>query len=214
MIKYKELREHLLHDSADELSAYINDNLIVQTYLPIGKKYAMLDIFASSFSYTISDLIEDDASSLSDLLMEYEMKKVFDILFRYINTEFDYTYYNSMEYDLIMQTGLYDYILAYCKNDYDKICLDLDVVTGIRDISILDLFNKKLNIPSVEDIKQMKNIVDDLDDEKINKLVKIADMNSPLNSAIADVIKADTYSDVIKQAKEYNLKVVKDNGKS
>lgn len=214
MIKYKELREHLLHDSTDELSAYINDNLIVQTYLPIGKKYAMLDIFADSFSYTISDLMEDDASSLSDLLMEYEMKKMFDILFRYTNTEFDYAYYNSMEYDLIMQTGLYDYILAYCKNDYDKICLDLDVVTGIRDISILDLFNKKLNIPSVEDIKQMKNIVDDLDDEKINKLVKIADMNSPLNSAIADVIKADTYSDVIKQAKEYNLKVVKDNGKS
>lgn len=206
MSKYEDLRQHMINDSTKDFVQYLSDNITVTPYIPIGRKTAIADIFSKNFAFVLSNMLNDNFSTLSEIFMEYEIRKVFNVLFRYIDIEFDYKYHNSMEYDLIMQSGLYYYILHDAGDDYNKFCELLDGVTGIRDMSIVDLFNKKLNNITPSDIDEMIHKVENIDQTKIDKLMKIAEMNSPLTSQIADIIRED--------ARNNTNKVIKSNNKN
>lgn len=195
-IEYKELRNHMINDTIEDFVEFLNGNVNVESYIPIGRKTAIMDIFSRNFSIVIENILNDKFATLSELYMEYEMRKIFDILLKYIDVEFDMTYQNNMEYDLIMQSGLYDYIINVSYADYHKFCEYLDYVVGIRDISILDLFNKKLNTPTVDDVEKMVSKIENIDKNKIDKLMKIVEMNDPLTTAVRDIIKSSAGNNI------------------
>ena len=195
-IEYKELRNHMINDTIEDFVEFLNGNVNVESYIPIGRKIAIMDIFSRNFSIVIENILNDKFATLSELYMEYEMRKIFDILLKYIDVEFDMTYQNNMEYDLIMQSGLYDYIINVSYADYHKFCEYLDCVVGIRDISILDLFNKKLNTPTVDDVEKMVSKIENIDKNKIDKLMKIVEMNDPLTTAVRDIIKSSAGNNI------------------
>lgn len=199
-MEYITLREHMIHDMPNDFNDFLQENIKITKYLPIGRKYAIIDIFSTSFSYTISDMLQDKFSTFSDILMKYEMDKMFDILFRYIDIDFDVRYKNSEEYDLIMQSGLYDYILQYCGKDYNRICSELDVAVGIKDMSIIQLFNEKLSMVNIADTERMIEAIEGIDKNKIDKLLKIAEMNDPLTKDVVDAIRTESYKVAIKKA--------------
>lgn len=195
MIKYEDFRNHMIHDTEEDFINYMNDCVEVISYMPIGRKYGLIDVFSTGFTYTLHDMLGDGVSSFSDMLMEYEMRKMFNIIFEYTNIEFDYKYRNNMEYDLLCQSGFYDYFMAFAAADYHRLCTELDTVVGIRDMSIIKTFNDKLNIPTPESIQKMKETVESLDIEKLKDVRKIYEMNNPLVSLITDIIKSGSASD-------------------
>lgn len=202
MIKYEEFREHMLNDKPKDFGKYISENVIVENYIPLGKKAAYVDIFAKNFSFVIENMISDGYSTIADILLEYELRKVCDIMFRYTNIDFDIKYQNNMEYDLIMQSGFYFYVMTIAREDYKMLCEYLDIAVGIKDMSIMEQFNKYINIPSTADIDAMVEKINNIDNDKLNKLSHIIDMNDPLTKSVTDVIKASAYHEAIKGVEE------------
>lgn len=198
MIKYEEFREHMLNDKPKDFGKYISENVIVENYIPLGKKAAYVDIFAKNFSFVIENMVSDRYSTIADILLEYELRKVCDIMFRYTNIDFDIKYQNNMEYDLIMQSGFYFYVMTIAKEDYKMLCEYLDIAVGIKDMSIMEQFNKYINIPSTADIDAMVEKINNIDNDKLNKLSHIIDMNDPLTKSVTDVIKTSAYHEAIK----------------
>lgn len=198
MIKYEEFREHMLNDKPKDFGKYISENIIVESYIPLGKKAAYVDIFAKNFSFVIENMISDGYSTIADILLEYELRKVCDIMFRYTNIDFDIKYQNNMEYDLIMQSGFYFYVMTIAREDYKMLCEYLDIAVGVKDMSIMEQFNRHINIPSTTDIDAMVEKINNIDNDKLNKLLHIIDMNDPLTKSVTDVIKASAYHEAIK----------------
>lgn len=206
MIEYADFRHHMIHDDTDTFLQYVADNVEIYSYITMGRKYAIIDIFNAGFSFTIEQMLTVKDFNFSDVLMEYEMKKMFDIFFQYTDVHFDYKYYNCMEYDLIMQSGFYDFVNNYAHDDYEKLCKDLDTVTGIRDISIINTFNGMVgNIPTVEKLQEMRDIIESLDTERLSKINDIIAMNDPATKAVVDAIKESS-------AKEARDKLTKQKG--
>ena len=189
MIAYKDFREHMLHDSPTEFGEYLKKNIQVQNYIPLGKKTAYIDIFARNFTLVLENLLSDGISTMSDVLMEYELRKVCDIMFRYTNIDFDILYQNNMEYDLIMQSGLYTYVISIAGKDYNVLCDYLDVAVGIRDLSIISQMNATIKFPDFEKVSETIDKLKYLDDDKLDKLYHIIDMNDPLTKEVANVVK-------------------------
>ena len=214
MIEYAEFRHHMIHDDTDTFLQYVADNVEIYSYITMGRKYAIIDIFNAGFSFTIEQMLTVKDFNFSDVLMEYEMKKMFDIFLQYTDIHFDYKYYNCMEYDLIMQSGFYDFVNNYAHDDYEKLCKDLDTVTGIRDISIINTFNGALgNMPTIEQMQEMRDIVESLDTEKLNQISNIVAMNDPTTKAVADAIRQSAAEDAKKKLLEQKDFEVIDGGK-
>ena len=189
MIAYKDFREHMLHDSPTDFSEYLKKNIQVQSYIPLGKKTAYIDIFARNFTLVLENLLNDGMSTMADVLMEYELRKVCDIMFRYTNIDFDILYQNNMEYDLIMQSGLYTYVISIAGKDYNILCDYLDTAVGIRDLSIISQMNATIKFPDFEKVNETIDKLKYLDDDKLDKLYHIIDMNDPLTKEVANVVK-------------------------
>ena len=189
MIAYKDFREHMLHDSPTDFSGYLKKNIQVQNYIPLGKKTAYIDIFARNFTLVLENLLNDGMSTMADVLMEYELRKVCDIMFRYTNIDFDILYQNNMEYDLIMQSGLYTYVISIAGKDYNVLCDYLDTAVGIRDLSIVSQMNATIKFPDFDKVNETIDKLKYLDDDKLNKLYHIIDMNDPLTKEVANVVK-------------------------
>lgn len=208
MIKYEEFREHMLNDKPKDFGKYISENVIVENYIPLGKKAAYVDIFAKNFSFVIENMISDGYSTIADILLEYELRKVCDIMFRYTNIDFDIKYQNNMEYDLIMQSGFYFYVMTIAREDYDMMCNYLDIAVGIRDMSIIEQITKNLHMPTVSDIKSMVKELNNIEQDKLDKLNHIVDMNDPLTKSVADIVKTAAYTEAINKQ---NIEQLEDN---
>lgn len=202
MIAYKDFREHMLHDSPIEFSEYLKRNVEVQSYIPLGKKTAYIDIFSRNFSLVLENLLNDGVSTMADVLMEYELRKVCDIMFRYTNIDFDILYQNNMEYDLIMQSGLYTYVIGIAGKDYNVLCDYLDTAVGIRDLSIISQMNTTIKFPDFDKVNETIDKLKYLDDDKLNKLYHIIDMNDPLTKEVANVVKFTAIREASKSTKD------------
>lgn len=213
MIEYKEFRNHMIHDNIDDFMQYCGDNIEVIDYMPIGRKYAIIDMFGAGFTYVIESMLNEHSYSFSDVLMEYEMKKMFDVFFKYTNIQFDIEYENSMEYDLIHQSYFYTYVMQFCSGDYEQLCKELDTVIGINDFSIINTFNNKLNIPTVDDMNRMQDIINSLDTEKLVQIAEITKMNNPLVNSVANIIKQEANKNTVEKLKEERKFEVVDGGK-
>lgn len=213
MIDYKEFRNHMVHDSLDDFMQYCGENVEVIDYMPVGRKYGLIDVFSMGFTYTLEDMLNDHVSTFADILMEYELRKLFNIFFAYTNIEFDYEYRNNMEYDLIHQSYFYTYVMQFCSGDYAELCDELDVVVGIKDMSILNTFNKKLNVTTLEDVKEMEKIINSLDVEKLKAVSDIVKMNDPLTKQVSDIIRVDAKNNTVNKLKEQRKFEVVDGGK-
>lgn len=209
---YKELREHMLYDPNPQ--DFYESALTVQRYMPIGKKYATIDIFTREFKYTLEDMLSDGYSSIADMMMEYEMKCVFDILFKYVNeVDFDYGFMNSLEYDLIQESGFYAFVIDKSCYDYAVLKEQLDQVVGIRDLSVLGLLNTKLQQYGSIDFEKVQKDIDSIDLSKLKDVETLLRMHDPLTATVADAVKAASRQAVKKEMQQDIKKILDSKAK-
>lgn len=204
---YKELREHMLYDPNPR--DFFESALTIKRYIPIGTKYTIIDIFSREFKYTLEDMLSDGYSSTADMMMEYEMKCVFDILFKYVEeVDFDYGFMNSLEYDLIQESGLYAFIVDKSCYDYAVLKEQLDQVVGIRDLSVLGLLNTKLQEYGSVDFEKVQKDIDSIDLSKLKDIETLLRMNNPLTATVADAVKVAVRGAVKEEMKRDVKKVL------
>lgn len=193
---YKELRKNMLNMDKKDFTKYLEDNLIIKRYLPIGQKNVIIDVCSHEATNIIESRLEDGYSNLTDIYIDIEMIKLFDFMFRYINVDFDVTYRSYSEYDLIMQSGFYNYVMFYIEKDYNYICKIFDKVVGLDQLSLFELLNNKLKTPNEESINELISTLDKIKNTDLTKFEHLLELNDPLNAKVTNIIRNNVYNGV------------------
>jgi len=207
-IEYKELREHMVNDSPLDFKLYLQRNIKIKPYVSISKKCAYVDIAAMNLSYRLQDMLSDNVSTTAEMCMYIEMEKLFTGLFMYINVNFNTDYQSYVDYDLIMESGLFDYVMKYAEKDYNRFCADVDVAVGLQNMSVIEAMKTYLHVPTEEEINHIVQSINGIDDTKMDKILRINDMNNPTLKSLVDGMHKQTVQDVTStmQTKEFVAK--------
>lgn len=195
-----EIKDVELNEFAQKLS--------IRSYIPINEKKLYVMTLLTSLMYTTPDggLYEENIVNLYKDMFFYVLLGGYS----FINCD-DLSLMTEENYDLLYPI-FGDYILQYCKNDYE-ICKDL-----IRDSLNLyhfdDLLNSFRNIDEDklgQAIEINKNVMKSLEENKdlIEKLNKIAAFNDPFTRQVADMIKDQAVEKARKEIKN-NVEVIEE----
>ena len=104
-------------------------------------------------------------------------------------------------YDLIMKSGFFDYMMQYCKNDYESVIEKCNKVTGIEDVNIIKSFTMAIgSYPSVEEMERIRDIVNnEIDKDKLEIIKAVEEYNNPVMEKIAEVVKSDSLKEAVKE---------------
>lgn len=166
--------------SADDFQEWLDNNIDINKYISISKKYAIASVFSDRIFFNMTDL--DIFNDIDNIFLQYEIEKIFIILSSYTNINIEDKNRNIQNYDLIMNSGLYDYIENNCRKDCNKLSEIIDKVSGINTLSIMQQFVMFIGKqPSVEDMEKIKDIINnEIDKDKLEILQTVQEYNNPM----------------------------------
>lgn len=151
-IKFENIKEQMIllingKINSSNFSKYLSENIKIESYVGISKKKDILNRFVTEFGTEYIDTLMESATEveLVELYHQYEIKKLFNILFSYTNIEYSKEDITDENYDLIKMSKLYDYIHMYCIEDYALFSNMLDRASGIDSVYIAFQLNKILS---------------------------------------------------------------------
>lgn len=151
-IKFENIKEQMIllmngKINSSNFSKYLSENIKIENYVGISKKKDILNRFVIEFGTEYIDTLMESVTEveLVELYHQYEIKKLFNILFSYTNIEYSKEDITDENYDLIKMSKLYDYIHMYCIEDYALFSNMLDRASGIDSIYIAFQLNKILS---------------------------------------------------------------------
>lgn len=151
-IKFENIKEQMLllingKINSSNFSKYLSENIKIESYVGISKKKDILNRFVIEFGTEYIDTLMESVTEveLVELYHQYEIKKLFNILFSYTNIEYSKEDITDENYDLIKMSKLYDYIHMYCIEDYALFSNMLDRASGIDSVYIAFQLNKILS---------------------------------------------------------------------
>lgn len=151
-IKFENIKEQMIllingKINSSNFSKYLSENIKIESYVGISKKRDILNRFVIEFGTEYIDTLMESVTEveLVELYHQYEIKKLFNILFSYTNIEYDKEDITDKNYDLIKMSKLYDYIHMYCIEDYALFSNMLDRASGIDSVYIAFQLNKILS---------------------------------------------------------------------
>ena len=129
--------------------------LKIKTYIPVKIKFQIADkinTFISNeiesketfseldtFLETLDNEVNSENKDLDKdmpILQKYEIMKVFNILSAYISIEFTEKNFTEKNYDLIQETGIFNFLLNKIGTDFDRFETIVDNVTGMKYFSL------------------------------------------------------------------------------
>jgi hypothetical protein len=174
--------------SKEDFYMWLNENMETQPYLSIVKKYAVSQAFSENLTKSLDKDI--DEIGLDFFYLTYDLNQMFALLFAYTDIVVTSKHRTIANYDLVMQSGLYDYILSCCKDDYKTLVEKCDRVSGIDSLFLVNSVLKNLRQPSVEEWEQIRDIINnDIDKEKFEIIRDIQEFNDPTMKVIRKSIK-------------------------
>lgn len=151
-IKFENIKEQMIllingKINSSNFSKYLSENIKIESYVGISKKKDILNRFIIEFGTEYIDTLMESVTEveLVELYHQYEIKKLFNILFSYTNIEYSKEDITDENYDLIKMSKLYDYIHMYCIEDYALFSNMLDRASGIDSVYIAFQLNKILS---------------------------------------------------------------------
>lgn len=151
-IKFENIKEQMIllingKINSSNFSKYLSENIRIESYVGISKKKDILNRFVIEFGTEYIDTLMESVTEveLVELYHQYEIKKLFNILFSYTNIEYNKEDITDENYDLIKMSKLYDYIHMYCIEDYALFSNMLDRASGIDSVYIAFQLNKILS---------------------------------------------------------------------
>ena len=203
-ITFEKLRDMMMFVEDGSLSKsefwkWLSENLEIKNYLNLIEKYSIIKLFAIDFQYKYMNKVisgEDDIG-VEYFYMQYDMYSFFELFFPYIGIEVENCFKNTENYDLIFNSGLYEYVMSRCKDDYYSLKEKCDMVIGIKDLSVIsklgEFVEKNINISEFnksmvkfDSIMKKKNVRENL------KFINSINMfNDPNLLKVIDLVKED-----------------------
>lgn len=183
-----------LNDPEDEekgnLFETIKSQLIVREYMPLGQKEICL-------RKAIIDVRSDEELMPYTASILYEIAVLFDCLLAYVvnlEPDIDNLYKDASFYDLIVMSGLKDYILSFCGEDYEDMRHMADRMITFDNLKEL---TKTLEVASPEAVNELtrefKNFTADTNIEMIKHLSEIMAHNDPLMTKVKGAIEEGAF---------------------
>lgn len=168
-----------------EIISCIKDNKEVfrliktRPYIPIMEK----DIICRKYMLekSLKEETNEDPVSLS---IELEILWKFEIVFKYTNVEVEEDDKTFENYDLLMSSGVFDFISKKCSYDMKKIGDLIKNACGVSDMIVVTQILKSANGTDIKkSIEEFKNVVGDKN--IVDGISKILAFNDPaINQAI------------------------------
>lgn len=203
-ISFNDLHDKLLQRvdnliSRDELYDWLDNNLEVKNYLPLTTKYAEIRIFSDKFKDDVDSNIDD--KDVDFIYFVYDLNQLFVFLFAYTDIVVLSKNRTIENYDLIMKSGFFDYVMQYCKNDYESVVEKCNKVTGIEDVNTIKSFTMAIgSYPSVEEMERIRDIVNnEIDRDKLEIIKAVEEYNNPVMKKITEVIESDSLKEAVKE---------------
>ena len=184
VIKYLEKKkEGKVSETAQE--AFMK-RLNIKSFLPLERKSQILIRIVMGVVYAPEFVSEMAAIDL-------EFRKLFYCLLAYTDVDvnsIDEYPLDFSTYDIFIESGLYDTILSICQRDYER--LEKLITEAISFESVMQV---TMNVAQMEpdkmqeDLKEVKNFLNDMDSQDLQSLSQIATLTDPLVHDIAQLIR-------------------------
>ena len=193
------LEQYLNGESSIEEIQKIVDDLTIETYLPIIKKYAAIGIFNKRLAELISDMDKTTNEDIVAYYITYDVEKAFIILDSYAGIYSSFDERTANNYDLIISSGFYRMILSKCREDvniFENIC---NRNCGINNVWIMnqlnEIFCSSTNVANVEKIADIIN--NQINKDTLDKMNAIQLLTNPTLNAIVNNLQKETADKVM-----------------
>ena len=194
MLKIEEVIQILqdfLSDPQNNQSKYdkLKSALVIQKYLPLNVKVVIvyLSLLENDFGVDFNPVM---------FVARIDISLIFNGLLSYTNIEKgeskEYKTYEN--YDLLYQTGLVDYILTYCKEDFERLYKMTQEAISFSNIEKLTEALSMLDTEKVDKLtEEFKKFRTELDPQIIENISDIVRYNDPTLLQI----KTDVVDDIL-----------------
>ena len=194
-IAWSEIKKHI--DNFEDNILWFDENIDVTMYMSLREKYNIASEVSDKFNEELlnfnADIDKMDESALQNIYDKYIM---FDAFFGYTNVSFRNEEKNNITYDLIMVSGLYDYIYDKIGKDFIRLKDICDRVSGINSLPLMIMMLNVFSHPmTAEEAKKVKDILDTVDPKVIRELHKVEVFNNPTLGTISKSVEKEAYKD-------------------
>lgn len=181
----------------EQLFKWCDENLEIKSYISISDKYALVKIFSQHFKEDVEEYLNKE--DMNYVYMMYDLGLIFDIMFEYIDVQVLYKNRTVENYDFIMVSGFYDYVMSKCGRDYTVFSEMCGRMIGIDNLAlILELNSIFAQEPDVESYERIKDIINnEVDQSKLQTLLEIERMNNKDMAKVVDGIKLDVLKETM-----------------
>lgn len=186
----------------EETEAWLDEVLEVRDYINITEKFAIINIFRQNFE--IDFLTFDNGQKTLEkefIALNFTIRLFFDLMLHYTNVYVLDKYKTDENYNLVISSGFYDMLLNICREDYkllEKYCKE---TIDLNNISLYKLLETLvLSAPTVEDAEKIKDMINDIDKDKLEILESV----QKYNNAYLDEMMNNTGREVVEQEKKEN----------
>lgn len=187
--------------SRESFFEWLDENIDIDVYIPVATKYAIASVFCKEIFSGMNGM--DIAEDIDYIFLKYETERLFNSLFSYIKIKVSKSNKTFENYDLIFKSGLYDYVMKFCENDYKRFLDIFDRVSGINTLTIMNQFVTFIGKqPSVEDMERIRDIINnEIDTDKMEILKAVQEYNSPVIKQVVQGLSTESLKEVIKDKK-------------
>lgn len=197
---FVELLEKLPNKVTDK---WIKENLKIEKYIPIVDKYATAKILSKVILDLAENINYNDSLETNYIYIKYDIYTTLTIFCKYINIDIEDVDKTSANYDIIFSSGLFDGIMKYCQTDYNRSKEIVDRIVGIEDISIYRELGRIMNSDAYfERLKKSQKFLNGISLKKYETLEKINEINNPLVTQIADMVRNASLEEAKKKQQE------------
>lgn len=170
--------------SKKEFHDFLDKNVIVSEYISLGTKKNMIDLF-----YAMNT---GDDEYFTNMTYMFEIYSILFMLFTYTNIHITDEEINENNYDVVMRSGLADYIKTKIGQDYTNFYNMVLNSNSFRAYQLINMFDSSLDINELKDfaIKTEKALTE-VDKEKLSLLSSIVEFNNPALKKINDYLHND-----------------------
>lgn len=168
----------------------IKSKLIVKEYMPLGQKEICL-------RKAIMDVRSDEELMPYTVSILYEIAVLFDCLLAYVvnlEPDIDNLYKDASFYDLIVMSGLKDYILSFCGKDYENMRHMADRMITFDNLKELTKTLESASPEAVNELtREFKNFTADTNIEMLKNLSEVMAHNDPLMTKVKGAIEEGAF---------------------
>lgn len=185
-------------------------DIIIRNYIPFAEKFSMIKNLGNNINKKINELINNEDFGYDYIFMEYELNKYFMLFNKYTSIIIKNDDMTLENYDILMSSGVFDYIYNICQKDYEDFSNLCDRVTGIDNLSITRQLSNLLTTDTVsKNLRSIKRSIDNISKEKLNTLKEIHEFNNPLYKELYDnIIKSSVKKSKDKQKEAKAIKII------